>query len=179
MEIHIIDQNIEVKKISKEKIQIFPGERITETKYYIKNEFNKNILDTNYSEPYGYLIFRIKRDGGVNWTWFVISTCSLYAINFTGFPLFSLITEIDIQLEILDSDLNIIKTYASKGKDTEHGAFYWGYYAVGGANTQYNSCINQAVHINALSRAIDNLKEKIQKDIPEINKKLKNAGKTS
>lgn len=83
-------------------------------------------------------------------------------INFLGFPLREISTELELGLTIKDVNQKIIKTYQAKGKGFEFTAMYWGY----GEDTR------RASSIKAFKMAFIDIKKQIDNDNIELTEKL-------
>ena len=125
---------------------------------------------------YGYAYLQVKRKASINYVLAALSVLTLTTINIIGFPATWQHAEIELDLEILDSQRQSISHYTVKGGDTEYSALLWGYNYYGSANVKANIPISQVVNTKALQKALAALKIELEKDVTHINETLMAAG---
>jgi hypothetical protein len=169
LELHIIDKT----DINNNQFPVNYNEYLKktiplETRYIIYNEFLNNIKTQNNTQ-YGYAILKMTREGfKMGITFAIISGITLLIPNLFGFPFGSLDLDINMELEILDSNKKSIQKYKAKGSDTEYYALYWGYSS--------NPASVQVLNVKAIKNSLSLLFKDIENDSIQINQKLLEAG---
>ncbi|MCB0408755.1 MAG: hypothetical protein KDD29_00960 [Flavobacteriales bacterium] len=126
---------------------------------------NDQICDSNRTNEYGKaLIGVVSYKEKKNAIWTFASIWTLCTINFFGFPLREVITELEINVSIIDNKGNFIKNYFGKGNGIAYLAMYWG----------YGEDVRRKASLDAFTEAFTEIQNNITKDIDYINDKLIN-----
>jgi hypothetical protein len=173
LELHIIDTNIKYDYDTRKVENIVNSIRIEEARYILYRDFSKNIFRSS-DKKYGYACLEIKRKESLDRTMGIISAFTLLTINLFGFPMVAEKAEIEFELNLLNSQKQLIYHCTAKGEDTEYGALFWGYTVAGSSDV--DTQIQQITNTKALQQALDSLKEQLEKDAEQINKKFLAAG---
>lgn len=124
---------------------------------------NDNICEINQEKNYGKALIGIvsyKERKNAAWTFF--SMWTLCSINFLGFPLREVSTELEINISIYDNQGNFIKNYIGKGKGLAYLAMYWG----------YGEDVRRKASLDAFRQALTEIKGKMILEIDYLNEKL-------
>ena len=148
----------------------------------INNEFSRNILSSDISNKNKGTIkwYVEEQKTTVNPIWFISSLATLFTLNIVGYPFISQTTELNLVITIFDQDSHEIVSYKERGKGTGYSAMYWGYEMAGSrikkyylaGNHVYTFELTNVAQLKAVSDALEKIKVKIQKDAPQIEKRL-------
>ncbi|MHB8260689.1 MAG: hypothetical protein ACYDCN_08025 [Bacteroidia bacterium] len=132
---------------------------------YIKDNIT-NVMD----DKYGYAQFKtiVGHSGICGWGWYALSTVTLMVPNLFGMPLMDASTDLEVELDILNSEKRVIGRYVGKGYGKVPVALYYGYSMM---NAQ------RASGIDAIKMALKSINMQIEKDADMLNSKLIEAGK--
>ena len=149
--------------------------RIQQAMTIMEREINYNICETGPSQ--GYCVCRvIDREVAGNPSWFVISALTGFAVSFVGFPVGSLSTSVDIELDIQDMNQKLIARYSGIGEDREYGAMYWGYaFDPGLFQRDLDTDISRTANAQAFLQGMDSIKKQIERDAEFLRNKLLTA----
>lgn len=96
--------------------------------------------------------------------YFILSSFTLYTINFLGFPYTEEKQSLEVEVEVWNSKKEIIKRYTVNAFDNEYSAMYWGY-------TIPN--LSRKLAADNIKQALEQIRLQINNDADEIKKKLK------
>jgi hypothetical protein len=143
--------------------------------WYVKEQLNRNLLDPK-NENKGFaecrLVYRKTKRGFKMFLYFIPSVSTVFLINFLGFPVGCLSTELQLELSIQDRNGKEIAKYSSTGKGSGYAAMYWGYNMTRGGVPYSYSDTSRASYLNALRQSVGSLLEKVNKDAPSLMNKL-------
>lgn len=126
---------------------------------------NDQICDTNRVKEYGKAkigIVSYKEKKNAFWTF--VSVWTLCSVNFLGFPLREVSTELEVNISIIDNQGNFVKNYIGKGKGLAYLAMYWG----------YGEDVRRKASLDAFNMAFTKIQNEITNDIDYLNNKLIN-----
>jgi len=148
--------------------------RIQETITIFEREVKDNITNP-IGENKGYIICKIATADtrATKWLLFLPSSCTLYAANLLGMPMFYFMTELEVEVEIKDLKNNTIGRYKGYGKKEVPVAMYYGYFGqLSGNNNTKAHAAARKTNIEAFKMAMNEIKSKISKDYSTIISKL-------
>lgn len=134
----------------------------------LENDLNENLIRSS-GPDYGHARFKLVqyrrpwRGAG----WIVPSIGTLFVANLFGMPFSVVRTELELQMEITDSQGNILIRYVAPGAGKSPQAFYYGYSAA--------DAVRRA-NLNALKDALNQIKGKMAADVPMLTEKLLASG---
>ncbi|MBQ4472491.1 MAG: hypothetical protein II942_04555 [Alphaproteobacteria bacterium] len=130
---------------------------------YFRREVEKNLID-EYGPIKGKLVLEpifVKRDYNMAWRFPNI----LIVPMLLGCPMTSYTTEWELELNVLDKSGQRIKRYSAEVENTEYEALYWGY--------KDGIEALRAATFEGYKKALNNLIQQLQADIPSLSAKLK------
>ena len=111
------------------------------------------------------------------WGWYFPSLLSFTLLNVFGMPMCYFRTELELSVAIKDKQGNLISSYTGVGKSEVPVAYYYGYYCsdnlrIGRANVTSSHGASRKTNIDAVKMAMQQIKNKINKDYSNIITKL-------
>ena len=138
----------------------------------IQTLYNKE-LEENITNPigekYGYAQFKtlVADNGFHGWGLYVLSIFTLGIPNYFGMPIFISKTNLEVEIDILNSKKEVIAQYKAEGISKIPVAFYHGYGMMSAS---------RMANITAVKMALKNINEQIEKDAPTLKTKLFEKG---
>ena len=130
-------------------------------------EVEKNLTDP-YGDKYGYITFQsnyLNRSQGVGF--YLLNIVTLGVPSLFGVPWAVIEHRVEVTIKILDVDRNLITKYSNIGLGKNYIAYYYGY---SGKDAHRKTAAD--AHKSALKK----IREQIDKESKELNKKLKEKG---
>ena len=109
-----------------------------------------------------------------NGWWLIPSAVAVFTINLWGFPAASHSSDVQMILDIYDSQDSFVSRCEALGKGTAYVAIYWGYIG-SGMWVKDDMPVLRAAHSKAVGSAIESIKKQLVEDAPMIRERLLRA----
>lgn len=148
----------------------YADKRVQDAITLFEREVKDNLTDPE-GDKSGYIAFKISNGGGreSGYGLAFLSGLTCGVLNLCGMSFYNIKTKIEIEVEILDSNQNIISRYVGLGYQKSPIALWRGY----NPQDAYRKS-----NIEALKKAMNDVKEKISAEYEFLNDKLTNSEKT-
>lgn len=129
-------------------------------------------LTQSDGDVYGYVEFKmvIGQSGLAGWGWYALSIGTLCVPNIFGMPLLAAKTQLEIEMDIYDSEKRLIGRFIGKGFGKAKVAFYYGYSAMSAP---------RVANVAAVSMALREINMQLGLKVDDLDFKLRQGGKIS
>jgi hypothetical protein len=148
----------------------FNDKRIHDLISVFDTEVRKSIVIDSL-DKYGYIKARIKKHDlsltPESYLYMILSGGTLFVANILGMPGAKYQTILEVEVDILNKEKNVVKTYSAGCLGSGFAALYYGY--------EPNEAVRKG-NLESFKECISKIKALIVSDVTEINKQLKLTG---